>query len=300
MRAFYENRTYNSEIHLSAFRAKNMNFVAHWHSELEILYVCEGRIGVGLNSEYRVLESGDISVCGSNDIHYYDSEGMTSNTLVIVFRPEILGSFSFRHGIPNPCSAFIDRAYRDNAKAAPGMSGDIKNALEKVITEMREEKELYPGFSRLEILRVFLLLFRHFPAYRADSQKAGGGNRMPADIGPMQKALKYIEDNYSQELSLERIAGEANLSRFYFSRLFRKTTGMNFNAYLARVRIEKAAELIGATGRTITEIAYETGFSSIRTFNRAFRGIMGCAPQSLRKTRSIGKNEVLTRSDAHF
>lgn len=282
MRAFYEHRTYDSEIHISAFKAESINFVAHWHSEIEIIYVCEGRIGVGINSEYRILESGDISVCGSNDIHYYDSKGMASNTIIIIFRPEIPGFLNSGHEIPIPCSAFMDRDYRNNAKTGDKESGDIKDVFVKIVAEMREKKELYPGFCSLEILRLILLLFRYFPAYRADSEKNDRGNRIPADVGPMQKALKYIEENFPQEISLERISREANLSRFYFSRLFRKTTGMNFNAYLTRIRIEKAGELIRTTGGTITEIAYEAGFSSIRTFNRTFRSVMGCTPQSLR------------------
>ena len=147
---------------------------------------------------------------------------------------------------------------------------------------MKDRRELYPYFASLEISRLFLLLYRHFPNYPADSGKTNSSDRIPADVKPMQKALRYIEENYMQDISLSQISEESNLSRFYFSRLFRKTTGMNFNNYLNRFRIEKAEEKIRTTRKPIIEIAYETGFSSIRTFNRSFRSIMECNPQSLR------------------
>lgn len=282
MKAFYQNRTYDSEIPVSANLAKDLDFVAHWHTDIEMIYVCEGCIGVGINSEYKIIQKGEISICGSSDIHYYNSEGMTSTAMLIIFRPEILSTFKYWPDKLQPCSVFMNKDSLSTEEAAEDIHTSIKTIFGNIIKEMEQRKGLYPLFTDLRISELFLTLFRYFPAYYTDSKRALASTQTTADITPMQKALKYLEENYSQDITLEKISEEVNLSRFYFSRLFRKTTGMNFNVYLTRIRADKAEALIKTTRKSILEIAYETGFYSIRTFNRSFKVIKGCTPQSLR------------------
>jgi AraC-like DNA-binding protein len=283
MKAFYQNRTYNKEVPVSAALIKDLDFVAHWHTDIEVLYVCEGSIGAGINSEYRILQAGDISICGSNDIHYYDSEGMSSNVALIIFRPDILNAFKHWLSSLQPRSIFIGRDLQISEITGSDFSGQIRQIINSIISEMGQKKELYPQFTDLRIFELFLALFRQLPSYYADSVRNPDDFQTASDIKPMQKALTYLEENHAQEITLEQISSEVNLSRFYFSRLFRKTTGMNFNVYLNRIRADKAEELIRSTRKSIIEIAYETGFLSIRTFNRSFKAIKGFTPHSLRR-----------------
>ncbi len=286
MRAFYENRTYMPEIPVSAFIAEDMDFVAHWHTDIEMMYVYKGCIGVGINSEYKVLSEGEISICASNDIHYYNRDNMTSTTLLIIFRPSLLSSIMSFHDGVLPCSIFIDKDYLDHSgdgtDTALKVQAAIKLILESIKEEMNQMEALYPLFTTMRISELFLTLFRYFPDYYAESKKKLNSSHSPDDITPMQKALIFLENNYTQNISLEIISKEVSLSRFYFSRLFQKTTGMNFNNYLTHIRVDKAEELIKAGRQPIVDIAYETGFNSIRTFNRSFRSIKGRKPQSVR------------------
>lgn len=282
MKAYYESRSYTSEIPLSASYSVDMDFVAHWHTDIEMIYVCEGAIGVGINSEYKQLKKGELAICGSNDIHYYDSEGKSSTIMIIIFRPEILSTFKYWPENLLPCSIFMDNGYFCIQKTGSDIQDNIKTIFDHIVDEMAHKENLYPLFADLRIFELFLTLFRHFPAYYSDSKRNLADSHTPADIKPMQKALKYLEENYPQDITLEQISEEVNLSRFYFSRLFRKTTGMNFNFYLTRIRIDKAELMIKSTRKPIIDIAYETGFCSIRTFNRSFKGLKGCTPQSLR------------------
>jgi AraC-like DNA-binding protein len=275
MKAFYENRTYDLEIPLSISRTRDLDFVAHWHRDIELVYVCEGSIGVGINSEYRILAAGDMAVCRSNDIHYYDSKGRTSSIILLIFRPELLFPVKQRPEGLQPASAFFG--------GISGVSRDrIPAILSDIVEEWKQKQDLYSSFIRLQMTELFLTLFRCVPSYYRDSLANGTASEAPEDIKPMQKALLYLEENYAQEISLEQISNEVNLSRYYFSRLFLKTTGMNFHAYLNRIRTDKAEELIRSTKKPILEIAYETGFISIRTFNRMFKAIKGCNPKSMR------------------
>lgn len=286
MKAFYENRTYIPEIPVSAIIAEDMDFVAHWHTDIEIMYVYKGCIGVGINSEYKMLSEGEISICASNDIHYYNRDNMTSTILLIIFRPTLLSSIMSFHDGVLPCSLFIDKDYLDYAgdgtETAFQIQASLKLILESIKEEMNQKEALYPLFTTMRISELFLTLFRYFPCYYTESGKKLDSSHSPDDITPMQKALIFLEGNYTQNITLEMISKEVGLSRFYFSRLFQKTTGMNFNNYLTHIRLDKAEELIKASRRPIVDIAFETGFNSIRTFNRSFRSIKGCTPQSVR------------------
>lgn len=283
MKAFYESRNYNADLPVSAFRVRNMDFVAHWHDDIEMLYVCEGQIGVGLNSDYRILQKGEISICGSNDIHYYNSADLNSNTMVIIFRPKILNAFEYWPSNLLPRTIFIDREYWSISKAADETRENIETIFGQLIEEMAQKRDLYPSFTSLKIAEIFLTLFRCFPDYTAYCRDNNTVLRAVTDITPMQKALKYLEENYQQKVTLESISKEVNLSRFYFSRLFQKTTGMNFNNYLTRIRVQKAEALIRNSREAIVDIAYDTGFSSVRTFNRSFKSVTGRAPCNLRR-----------------
>jgi AraC-like DNA-binding protein/ligand-binding sensor protein len=96
------------------------------------------------------------------------------------------------------------------------------------------------------------------------------------------KAKKYIEEHQTEDLSLTQVAKAVNTSSFYFCKMFRKTTGINFTDYLARVRIERAKNLLLNPNLRISEIAFEVGFQSLTHFNRVFKRILGQAPTDYR------------------
>lgn len=98
------------------------------------------------------------------------------------------------------------------------------------------------------------------------------------------RARKYIEENITEELPLSRVASAVNTSSFYFCKMFKKVTGLNFTHYVSRVRVEKAKELLQNPNLRISEIAFEVGFQSLTHFNRVFRNITGVSPTQFRRS----------------
>jgi AraC-like DNA-binding protein len=96
------------------------------------------------------------------------------------------------------------------------------------------------------------------------------------------RAKQYIHDHQANDLSLGEVAKSVNTSTFYFCKMFKKATGLNFTDYLSRVRIEKAKNLLINPNLRISEIAYEVGFQSLTHFNRVFRKMVGQAPTEYR------------------
>jgi AraC-like DNA-binding protein/ligand-binding sensor protein len=97
------------------------------------------------------------------------------------------------------------------------------------------------------------------------------------------RAREFIEEHQSEDLSLSEVAKAVNCSTFYFCKMFKKTTSLHFTEYLARVRIEKAKNLLLNPNLRISEIAYEVGFQSLTHFNRVFRRLVGESPTEYRQ-----------------
>jgi AraC-like DNA-binding protein/ligand-binding sensor protein len=96
------------------------------------------------------------------------------------------------------------------------------------------------------------------------------------------KAREYITKNRRQSLLLTEVAAASGASVFHFCKVFKKTTGLTFTDYVARVRLEDAkAELLNPN-RRISEIAYEVGFQSLTQFNWVFKRVFGLSPTEFR------------------
>jgi AraC-like DNA-binding protein/ligand-binding sensor protein len=95
-------------------------------------------------------------------------------------------------------------------------------------------------------------------------------------------AKKFIAEHQGEELSLEQVARAVNTSKFYFCKMFKKATGINYTDYLARVRTERAKNLLLNPNLRVSEIAYEVGFQSLTHFNRVFKRILGRSPTDYR------------------
>lgn len=97
-------------------------------------------------------------------------------------------------------------------------------------------------------------------------------------------SLQYIDKNFSHELNLERLGQEARLSKYHFSRVFKKHVGMSPMKYVTFVRIQKAKELLRNKDLSVSEIAGEVGFRDLSNFTRHFRRIVQNTPSSFRKS----------------
>ncbi len=96
------------------------------------------------------------------------------------------------------------------------------------------------------------------------------------------KARAFIHEHQTEEISLGQVAKAVNMSSYYFCKMFKKVTGINFTDYVARVRIEKSKNLLLNPNLRVSEIAFEVGFQSLTHFNRVFKKILGQSPTEYR------------------
>ena len=102
-------------------------------------------------------------------------------------------------------------------------------------------------------------------------------------IHKLKKVLKYIRDNFANEITLDDMAREADLSTKYFCSFFKSMTGTTPVKYLLTYRIERAARKLLSTDESITQIAYDCGFNDLSYFIKTFKEIKRITPKNYRK-----------------
>ena len=104
----------------------------------------------------------------------------------------------------------------------------------------------------------------------------------PLETAKVQKAIAYIEHNYTENISLDSLIEEVCLDRKVFRRVFRKLTSQTVHEYLLNVRISRAKEALCDFNLTISQVAHRTGFSSGNHFTKVFRKLEGILPTDFR------------------
>jgi AraC-like DNA-binding protein/ligand-binding sensor protein len=113
----------------------------------------------------------------------------------------------------------------------------------------------------------------------------------------VQKARAFIAANKKEALSLAQVANAAGASIFHFCKVFKKTTGLKFTDYLARVRLEDARHQLLNPNKRVSEVAYDVGFQSLTQFNRMFKRVFGQSPSEFRdQMHAQGRAKRATRT----
>ncbi len=111
----------------------------------------------------------------------------------------------------------------------------------------------------------------------------------------VERALRYIAEHYAEPIDLDRLAAVACLSRFHFSRLFSAYRGVSPMEELARMRIERAAEILRFGGQRVADVAFACGYGSLSAFQAAFKARTGLAPGTYRKAKKSKPQDVSSK-----
>jgi AraC family transcriptional regulator len=130
--------------------------------------------------------------------------------------------------------------------------------------------------SLANVLAVHVL--RNYTAAGAEPRRFRGG----LSGRRLRRVLSYIEENHERDLTLEDLAGEAEMSTFHFAREFKRATGTTPHQHLIRLRVERAKALLAGSRLPLAEVGLRTGFSHQSHFTRLFRRLTGTTPQSYR------------------
>lgn len=253
-------------------------FVNHKHTDLELSLILSGRGIYRTKNGAYPIEKGDIFLYGTNEEHCI-SDADDLSLLNIHMSPRFFwgtddgGRFldlyyrrseAFRNRIP---------AESEAAKAAIPLFSAIKE-------EAEEKKEDYTHFIRSLLTEVLILLYRNTDYARQ------GGNALPLpgaeSLQKVCRAADYIDQHYTEDITLAEIAAHVHLTRTYFSALFTASYGISAWEYIHIKRIEYAKKLLRSSDETVLSVALQCGFNNTANFNRAFRQTTGTTPKAYR------------------
>lgn len=234
----------------------------HWHPEVEFVYAERGSITCFIGTEQFILPQGCGLFVNSGALHRYQAEESVS-VPNIVFSPELLGAKSGRiyRKYVNPiveselaCILFCPSV---------DWQREILQCLLHIFHLQEGENAEMQTVAYL--LELWHELFLH--AQVRCGQKTGDRGRR----AQLQVMMQFIHANHNRQITLKEIADSVHISESSALQLFRQGIHRSPIAYLIQYRIKRAADLLVNTNKTVTNIAYETGFSDAGYFCRIFR-----------------------------
>jgi AraC family transcriptional regulator len=167
--------------------------------------------------------------------------------------------------------SFDDLQYRGTI-ASPA----IRSALRKLSSLCEEEDSTSSLLARAAGCEIL-----------AELRRLGEASQAPAKGGlapwAKRRCIELMHARLSEDISLDELAAEARLSVFHFARMFKQSVGVSPRAYLTRLRIERACELLEITDLPVTQIAQEVGYSSNQVLARVFVKHQNMSPTDYRR-----------------
>ena len=262
------------------------NYTFHWHEQVEIIYIYNGKINISVDGTIIEAIKRDIVIIIPSAIHGFFNAA--PGTVVNIFQT----------GLEIFDQALID--LRDRELQTLVFSNKIHfkvktdtnlhKRLEKLLLEIRREynnkDEGYRLAIKIKLFEFALFFLREIPAQPVSQSRLKKRNH---NREILERLFSFIHENADDpEITLEQAADIAAMSKFHFTRYFKEQTGQTFHSYLSRVRISRVEEYLVNSDFSITDIAYKSGFSSLKTFNRIFKTYTGISPSVYRN----GKRNV--------
>ncbi len=276
MEAWHQRNLTYEDFPFNLFITDIPEFPPHWHEEIEIVYVLEEELVIGLNNEIYTLQPRNILIINSSEVHFFVTPPKKSKRIILQFEQSLFGPFSAMMRERKLITPIINPLNKTQSQ----IHHDMEKQLLLIIEEYSKMRLGFQLVIQARLCDLIVILLRHVPMEKYSSLER---SKHLKRLERLEQVFNYVAQNFSREISLNEIARTANFSIYHFTRFFRETTGMTFTQYLNNYRINKAVKFLTETTDSITEIAFNSGFESIKTFNRVFKQLKGCPPSSYKK-----------------
>lgn len=240
---------------------KSVHVPPHLHEAIEIIYVTDGTVELGVGQELFHMEQGDFAIVFPNVIHHYQVFGQGENKAIYLFLdPSLTTNFYEELQNSSPSYPIIEKAE---------VHEDIVNSVKALVNNI----DCSPMIIRAY---VHVILAHVFSDMDIVDKEAIGGD----DI--IYCAVEYIAKNFKENIHLEKMAYDLAVSKYVLSRMFAKTFHCNFNKYLNGIRLNYVISALENNNDSITNICLDSGFESQRTFNRVFKERYKMTPREYR------------------
>lgn len=256
----YQTENIGNSFEYRSNNHKNWSVVPHIHEYSEIAFTKKGALTIYIDGEKYIVPEKHLIFIHPNQIHEYSDEtesiircAVFSNDFVPLFF-----NYLANHMLKYPVIDFSDNytLLRELDKATPDETLKLCGLLNLICNHILNKCSLAPKKKNESTHDMFC------------------------------KTIEYISNNYTDDIQLKNLAKRLGYHEKYLSSALHSLTGMNFREFLASYRIGYAKQLLNSSISNklrISDIAMQSGFSSINTFNRTFLSITGLTPSQYKK-----------------
>ena len=271
-----------TEFFLQSNSKKTCACTAHIHNAVELLYIKEGSYTVTLDDLLYEVSEGDLILFCSGAIHYVVSgESEQNSYYVIKIPPSFFIDFAKNGtGITYAMRFAFNRKESKCLWRKEELQGnDIRHVLDTLISEYEQEKYACDVAKKLKIMELLLIILRH------DTPREPLVNDQTSHL--IYSVMNYVQERFTEDINEKELAKSYGISYSYFSRSFKRVTGMTFKNYLNRTRISKAEQLLFLKNCSVSEVAVACGYNSVSYFIKLYRLFTGTTPYKALGSKSV-------------
>lgn len=240
----------------------------HYHEEHELYYLQEGRTTYFIDNEIYSVEKGDFVFVAKGVLHRTDSGDCRKNSRILLNFPDSIFDGNGQQLYSELCKYPVICVPKDK-----------EAELEEQFLKIEREYQSSEKYRELLIHSYIVELLYQLCRYQCQRKKV---IRDSDQI--IYEITAYIGENYSQDISLQKIGEQFAISESYLSRKFKAVTGIGINRYITFVRISNAEKILRKGGISVAEAARSCGYNDSNYFSVIFRKIKGVTPfQMLRR-----------------
>lgn len=250
----------------------------HWHDDTEIIYIKKGSGLVSVDFDERIVNAGDFVLVLPGQLHH-----IKQNEAVSMEYENILFDHTILLGKTNDIilSDFIEPLLGGELIVPTFFTPlhpqyhELVSCLDECDKASEHRPKAFQIFIKSQLLQFFFVLCGKCAS---ESAKRNGPS-----LDKLKAVTKYVELNYTEKISIAKIASVAGFSESHFMKYFKNACGVSFIEYLNDYRLTMAARMLLAGDDAILVIAEESGFDNLSYFNRCFKKKYGKTPREYRK-----------------
>ncbi|MFT9056003.1 MAG: AraC family transcriptional regulator [Ethanoligenens sp.] len=257
---------------------RGMELRRHWHEHMQLYVVLSGSAVLECEKRKLQITAGDITVINSNELHYLKS--LSDDLKIYVVRVDL--PFLFSNQVDSCQTKYFAPLSQNRITFSTLIREDEQVAM--CVTEVLKEYENHDlGYElavKSAIYRLIVLLLRHHVEKILTPKEFSA---KAYSLMRFDTVLQTIQTRYAEKITVNELAQHANITVFYFCRIFKQVTGKTFTEYLNETRLEKPTEYLAKKDLNITEIALKSGFDSVNYYSRLFRRKYHMSPKTFRE-----------------
>lgn len=259
-----------NEFFIEKYTLKRPQTNMHYHHAYELYYIIDGEREYFIGDKFFKVSKGDLVWVPKDVLHRTDGKGATR--FLLFFKDSFIQRYLSAEA--------IDRLVSNKEfvyTPEPTLEDEFRNMFFELLREFNKTKDADGGYDDFIAARrlseILYFIYSHENQYE----------NMPSKLNDrMHLIIKYINDNFAYELSVQDMADRFGVTKNHFCHLFTQHMGVTFITYLNTVRIKAACDMIKKDQDTILEISSKCGFCSSHYFYRVFKKEKGLSPSEYR------------------